>query len=49
MSEKSFNKRKQELRETYKKFKIGLITEDDLTDEQLVLLQKYYGVVRSED
>lgn len=37
-------KEKMKLRETYKKYKIGLIKEEDLSDEELMLLQKYYGV-----
>ena len=39
-----FNKRKKELRSLYKKYKVGIVTDEDLTDEQRVLLKKYYGV-----
>lgn len=49
MDIKEFRRRKRELRETYKRFKVGLITEDDLTDEQRFLLRKYYGVVSFDD
>jgi len=41
---KSFNKQKQELRQTYKRYKAGMIKEEDLTDEQKRLLKKYYGL-----
>lgn len=42
--EKSFHKQKEELRQTYKRYKVGLIKEDELTDEQKRLLKKYYGL-----
>lgn len=41
---KSFNKQKQELRQTYKRYKAGLIKEEQLTGEQKRLLRKYYGL-----
>jgi len=34
-----------DLREKYKQLKAGIITEDALTDEEIVLLRKYYGMV----
>lgn len=40
----AFNKRKAELRSLYKRYKVGLVVEEDLTSEQKVLLIKYYGV-----
>ena len=43
-SDESFNKRKEELRSLYKRYKVGLVTEEELTDEERVLLIKYYGV-----
>jgi hypothetical protein len=33
-----------QLHEVYKKYKVGLIKESDLTDDQKRLLKKYYGV-----
>ena len=39
-----FNKRKRELHSLYKKYKVGMISGEDLTDEQRLLLMKYYGV-----
>ncbi len=41
---KSFNKQKQELRQTYKRYKAGLIKEEQLDDETKRLLRKYYGL-----
>ena len=32
------------LHEKYKKYKVGLLTEEDLTDEEIMLMQKYYGL-----
>lgn len=43
-NEESFFKRKQNLRGLYKRYKVGLVTEEDLTDEQRALLMKYYGL-----
>lgn len=40
----AFNKRKAELHSTYKKFKVGMINGENLTDEERFLLTKYYGV-----
>lgn len=40
---KSFNKQKQELRQLYKRYKAGIIKEEQLTEEQKRLLRKYYG------
>jgi len=40
----AFNRRKAELRELYKQYKVGIVTEEELTDEQRVLLKKYFGV-----
>ena len=34
----------KKLRETYKRYKAGLILEDDLTEEEKYLLKKYYGL-----
>jgi predicted molibdopterin-dependent oxidoreductase YjgC len=34
----------QKLREKYKRYKAGIISEDDLTEEEKYLLQKYYGL-----
>ena len=36
--------RKKRLRQLYKRFKVGLIKEEDLTSEEKNLLVKYYGV-----
>lgn len=33
-----------ELRQLYKRYKVGLVKQDELTDEQRRLLRKYYGV-----
>lgn len=40
----SFAKRKRDLREVYKRYKAGLLKEDELTAEQRALLKRYYGV-----
>jgi hypothetical protein len=40
-----FNKRKAALRQLYKRYKAGLVTQESLTDEQRFLLCKYYGLV----
>ena len=39
-----FNRKKRELRELYKRYKVGIVTADELTDDQCFLLKKYYGV-----
>ena len=41
---KSFDKRKKELHSLYKKYKVGLVTQEDLSAEEILLLTKYYGV-----
>jgi len=46
MATSEFNARKKQLRGLWKKYKVGLITEDDMTDEEVVLLRKYYPVKR---
>lgn len=33
-----------ELREVYKRYKAGIIREEDLTDEQKRLLRRYYNL-----
>ena len=38
------NKQKTYLRMLYKRYKVGLITEDDLTEKEKKLLRKYYGL-----
>lgn len=43
-----FEKRKQELRQLYKRYKAGIVTQETLTDEQRFLLMKYYGVREDE-
>ena len=42
----NFEKRRQRLRMLYKYWKIGKwhVVEDTVTDEEKVLLQKYYGI-----
>jgi hypothetical protein len=42
--ELSFYKEKVRLRSVYKKWKVGLIHEDDISPEDMILLRKYYGV-----
>ena len=44
MATKEFNERKRQLRGLWKKYKVGLITEDDMTAEEIILLRKYYPV-----
>lgn len=39
-----FNERKKQLHSLYKKYKVGLVIGEDLTDEERFLLVKYYGV-----
>ena len=41
---KSFDQRKKELRSLYKKYKVGLVRQEDLSDDELFLLTKYYPV-----
>jgi len=41
--EKSFHKKKQELRMLHKHVKVGLKKWEDLTERERYLLQKYYG------
>lgn len=41
---KSFDQRKKELRSLYKKYKVGMIGQDELSDDDIFLLTKYYGV-----
>ena len=41
---KSFDKRKKELHSLYKKYKVGMITQEDLSAEEILLLTKYYPV-----
>jgi hypothetical protein len=48
-TEAEFNDRKRQLHALYKRYKTGLIGEEDLTDEQRFLLTKYYGVKEKED
>jgi len=45
---KSFDQRKKELRSLYKKYKVGLVRQEDLSDDELFLLTKYYPVKFSE-
>ena len=42
----SFDKQKKQLRARYKQFKVGMITEDDLTEREKQLFEKYFGVTR---
>ena len=44
MVSSEFNARKKQLRGLWKRYKVGLITEDDMTAEEIVLLRKYYPV-----
>ena len=46
MGESEFNARKKQLRGLWKKYKVGLITEDDMTAEEIILLRKYYPIRR---
>ena len=46
---KEFNERKKQLRSLYKKYKVGLVSEEELTDDQRFLLAKYYGVKEGDD
>jgi hypothetical protein len=39
-----FNRKKRELRELYKRYKAGLVTEEQMTEEQKRLLRIYYGL-----
>lgn len=41
---KGFNERKKQLRSLYKKYKVGLVREEDLTDDERFLLKKYYNI-----
>lgn len=47
-TKKEFNRRKRELHSLYKKYKVGLVGEEELTDDQRFLLQKYYGIKSAE-
>jgi hypothetical protein len=42
--EKSFDKKKKELRSWYKKYKVGMLKWDQIPPEIQALLKKYYGV-----
>jgi hypothetical protein len=42
--ELSFYKEKVRLRSVYKKWKVGLISWEDVAPEDQLLLEKYYGV-----
>lgn len=46
---KSFDKRKKELRSLYKKYKVGMLSQEDLTSDEIFLLTKYYGVRWEDD
>lgn len=41
---KGFNDRKKQLRSLYKKYKVGLVSEEELTDDERFLLMKYYNL-----
>jgi hypothetical protein len=44
MDSGEFNKEKRRLRELYKRCKVGLVRLDEVSDRDLFLLKKYYGV-----
>lgn len=43
ITESDFNRRKAELRQLYKRYKAGIVTQESLSDDQRFLLRKYYG------
>lgn len=44
MTKSDFSKKKDELKQTYKRLKAGMIRLEDLDSETIDLLRRYYGI-----